>query len=562
MPKYLIWILIIIAGNILHIYFLGLNEVLKVADSFAYLQMSYFLWQLSSEGFGSGWFWFLYSLPIALVNIFIWENFLAAKVVNIALFNISAYLLWGISKETLSRNYSYVTVWLFFLSPTLLHFNIHILSENIYIPLFLGLFLCTQNFISHFVEEKKLNPLKYSVTLWSLIALMYLTRAEAFIYIGSIWLIAIGLLWKKYLSFKQFFSLWVVFFLSFFIVISPYLIHLHSLTGEWWLTNKGASNLRQAELRWIQQMDDAWFEKAVAELTADHTNLIAWFAGWMQYSRPSIEWSLGNFIAKDPQGFSLRIAQNQKKLFSRNLPEIFLGKAPKLYYDSSQAWFYENIFFLIFCLIPLSVLIYWIYLISTERQVFFYSSLSFFVTAFIFFTLFFTLNRYFVIFLPLMLLVFCYALQNISQHFAKRWTFLCIILIFNFVSVSALSLKIYHSIESPKDEYYSIKQEAWRWLSNNYKKDSPLKIMERFPIVTYYSWAQYRWITPYEDNIQNIYHYALHNDLDILIVDTLDFQTYRPQLLQYLKKTPQGFSKLKEFNNTKNQKVILYSLEK
>lgn len=66
-------------------------------------------------------------------------------------------------------------------------------------------------------------------------------------------------------------------------------MHLHSLSGEWGLTNKGASNLRQAELRGQEKMDDAGFEKAVAELTEDKHHLIAGFAGGMPYDRPQIE---------------------------------------------------------------------------------------------------------------------------------------------------------------------------------------------------------------------------------------------------------------------------------
>ena len=34
---------IFILGTLLHVFFLDLNQVLKVADSFAYLQMSHFL---------------------------------------------------------------------------------------------------------------------------------------------------------------------------------------------------------------------------------------------------------------------------------------------------------------------------------------------------------------------------------------------------------------------------------------------------------------------------------------------------------------------------------------
>ncbi|USN58036.1 MAG: hypothetical protein H6767_06920 [Candidatus Peribacteria bacterium] len=47
------------------------------------------------------------------------------------------------------------------------------------------------------------------------------------------------------------------------VIISPYVYYLHTITGDWGLTNKGASNIRQAEMRGIETMDDMGFEQAV-----------------------------------------------------------------------------------------------------------------------------------------------------------------------------------------------------------------------------------------------------------------------------------------------------------
>lgn len=551
--NYILWS-ILLAWTLFHASFLHLNDVMKIADSFAYLQMSYFLQQFSQEGLGNWWFAFVYSLPIALLNVFIWNDFLSAKIINLILFNISAILLWKISIKMLSKNYSYLVVILFFLSPTLLHFNIHVLSENIYIPLFLWLFLNIQNFIERVGNAGMRSNIKNIITIACFIWLMYLTRAEAFIYIWSIWIIALWLLLQKKLSIRKFFWLGSIFFIVFFIFISPYLFHLHWLTGEWGLTNKWASNLRQAELRGQEHMDDAGFEQAVAELTDNKHHLIAGFAGGMPYDTPNIQWSLWEFISKDPWAFITRVFINQKKLFTRNLPEIFLGKSPKLY--SSQDTRFSHIFFLAWCLIPLWVLLFWIYKIFRQKKVFFSISLSFFIPALVFFTLFFTLNRYFLIFLPLLLIAFAYWIQNIKINYFKLF------FIWNFISLLLLSTLVYYNTESPKDEYYSLKQEAGEWLSRNNNSWESLRSMERFPIVTYYSNSKTRYITPYTDNIADIYEYGIYNDIDILVVDTMDFITYRPTLSKYLEETPKGFIKLKQFENNNSQKVILYQLKK
>jgi hypothetical protein len=87
------------------------------------------------------------------------------------------------------------------------------------------------------------------------------------------------------------------------------------------------------------------------------------------------------------------------------------------------------------------------------------------------------------------------------------------------------------------------------WLQKVSKSPQELKILERFPIVTYYSGSKTRYITPYTENINDIYEYALYNNIEYLVVDTMDFLTYRPQLSQYIIKIPGGFSLLKEFSN-------------
>ena len=543
--------IICILGTIYHWLFFNLNDVMKIADSFAYLQMSYFFWELSSKWLWNGWFGFIYSLPITLVNIFVWNDFLAAKIVNLILLNVSAVLLWKISRNLLSSMFSLFVVTLFFLSPTLLHFNIHILTENIYIPLFLGLFILLQKFISK-------PTLSATISVACMIGLMYLTRAEAFIYLSSIGIISLLMLFQKRLSIGQFLGYAGVFFVSFVIFISPYLIYLHGLTGDWGLTNKWASNLRQAELRGQEKMDDAGFEQAVAELTADKHHLIAGFAGGMPYDKPSIEWSLWEYISKDPQTFINRVFTNQKKLYTLNFPEIILGKSPGLYYWNDTR--FSNIFFLLYCALPFALLIYGVYVIARKQRDFFIITLAFFIPASIFFTLFFTLNRYFLIFLPLIFITLWYAISHI-----RIWKYFRVIQIWlslQIISLLLLSTLVYYNTESPKDDYYRLKKTAGLWLENNLENTKDLKIMERFPIVTYYSGSKTRYITPYTSDIADIYEYGNYNDIDILVVDTMDFKTYRPELSEYIDTIPENFTLLEEFTNTQWQKVILYQLKK
>jgi hypothetical protein len=64
-----------------------------------------------------------------------------------------------------------------------------------------------------------------------------------------------------------------------------------------------------------------------------------------------------------------------------------------------------------------------------------------------------------------------------------------------------------------------------------------LNILERFPIVTYYSGTNNRFITPYTDSLKELLIYAKFNKIDYLIVDSLDFKKYRPNLVFLLDET-------------------------
>lgn len=551
-------ILIIAIWSLFHMLFFGINEILKNADSFAYLQMSYHFKKLSLEWFWTWWFWFFYSLLIAISDsLTFWLNeYYIALYLNIILFWVGAVLLYKIGKYYLEEKYNLFLIILFYLSPILLSFNITILSENVYIPLFLGLVLFL---IKAWKEWLKKTKNLFYLSLF--ITLFYFTRAEAFIYLGSIFIVLFfnicGFIdsgsgpewqWKKnFIDFLKKSSLVIIFF---FLLIAPYLLYLHSITWDWWLTNKGSSNLRQAELRWSEKMDDEWFEQAVWELTIDNHHLKSWFVGWLKYEKWEEKWWLKDYLLANPQDTISRILWNQIKLYTKNLPELIVWDAVKLYQKSYL--------FLPILLIPLFLVVFGMYKMFVRKEFeFLIIFFSFFSTASLFFTLFFVLNRYFLIFLPLFLVFIVYWLQEIKlSKIAKiicTGTLILIYLLWNYV--------YYNSVKT-EDDKYEVKKIAWEYIKKLIPLSSKLtnlKIMERFPVVTYYSWTKERWITPYTDNLENLIEYAKFNKIDYLVVDTLDFKTYRPKLDFLLKDDFENESlhKIQTFQ-VNNQKVILY----
>lgn len=556
--KKIFFLLLLILWNLLHIWFFWLNEVMKIADSFAYLQMAHHLKNFSIEWLGNGWFGFLYSLPIAFVSAFIENDMTASFVVNMILFNIFIGISYIFGRNYLQEKYLVAFLWLLFLSPILLHYNIHILSENIYIPLFFILFIGV-------LQYQKLPSFGNILFLGIMIWFLYLTRAEAFIYIGSIGLILWFLWIRKDIWFAKMWGHFLVAVVWFFLIAFPYMAYMNSFTWEWWLTNKGSSNLRQAQLRGVNKMDDDGFEQAVGELRSDNLWLIAGFAWGLKYEKPA-EWeSFKNYIFSNPSQVLERIGENQVKLYTQNLPHIILGNAFTLHSIEWSNFFYKNPLFWILLLLPLGMIFWGIIALIKNGEWFMVAVFaSFFFVATFFFTLFFVLDRYFVIFVPFFLFFFVYGLQSwkIKNTFWEWGKY--IIFSWIYASILALGLLSYYNTFAWEDAKYEVKKEAWEYLSQYHFSGENLRILERFPVVTYYAGTKERWLTPYTDKLENLITYARHHSIDYLVVDSVDFATYRKDLDFLLSFPDERYPWLKKFKEfEKNwQKVILYKIEK
>ena len=568
---FLIFLVIVFIWSIFHIWFLETNEILKNADNFAYLQMSHHFGNFSLEWFWTWWFGFLYSLFIAIFDkiLFFVNEYNSALFLNIVLFWIWSVFLYKISRFYLARKYAFVVLILYYFTPILLNFNISILSENIYIPTILWLF--------YFLLKLEVNWELKKIKIWNifiislLLALLYFTRSEAFIYIWSVILIFFFIHWKKIFTKKRFLrflknsALLCVFF---GIIISPYIFYLHSITWEWWLTNKWSSNLRQAELRWTEKMDDDWFEQAVWELTDDNHYLKAWFAWWLDYHKWEEIWWIVNYFLDNPGSVISRFFSNQKKLYLENLPEIISWNAITLF-DSEDSFFHKNYVLYLIFLIPVFLVLYWFYALFRKKEYWFLLVFfSFYIIGSTFFTIFFVLNRYFIIFLPLFLIIMIYWIKEIKEFrymkkLIKLWLISLIIAIYLLWDYS-----FYNSVKN-EDWNYEIKKIAWERLkteiiSQNWNNLENTKIMERFPIVTYYAWTKKRFITPFTDNLENLLEYANFNKIEYFVVDDLDFATYRPKLKFLLDENfeHENLQKLMEFYDSESsKKIILYKFD-
>ncbi|MDC0506282.1 hypothetical protein OAN96_01670, partial [Candidatus Gracilibacteria bacterium] len=460
--------------------------------------------------------------------------------------------------------------------------NIHILSENIYIPLFL--WLCIT--IHKWGDTQSMGS---AIMMSFLMALLYLTRGEAFIYLAALYLIFVIAAIRGDISFAGIFRYSIVVTLFFVIFISPYVYLLYTKTGEIGLTNKGASNLRQAELRGIERLDDSGFEQAVAELTDDKQHLIAGFAGGMDYDTPSIDLNLTDYIVDNKDAVLTRFISNQKKLYKTIIPKMLFGSQLKLYYDRYIDYDPSKLF-LGFILFPTFFMLFGLYRLVfssmsmvTDDRSFLRYYVALFVVASGFFTLFFVLERYFIIFLPIAMVLMCYGVQYLLGSNSKTmrkilYFFTLVFLVFH----SVLGLYGYYYTHVGDDEVYKLKRTAGIWMNTKlecenhvcseiitkdrekytmYINDTNYKIMERFPIMTYYSGTKNRYITPYTSQLSDIVTYAKYNEIDFLVVDTMDFRKYRPDLAFLLDETKfhNGLNAFKVWKSG-DDKVILYKI--
>lgn len=536
----------------LHFHAINFNNILTNADSFAYLQMSSYITELNIEGLWTGWFWFLYSIIISLCKFLFPDEIFAAQFWNLVLLNISGILLFLIAKKYINTYYNTLLVLIFFLSSSYLHYNINILSENLFIALFLLLVLLLQTFIDRWITHL---PFFIGITLWA----MYLTRGESFIYLLSIFIIYLVILWKQYISWNECYRYGIMTLIWFFLLAWPYIYYLYTITGEWWLTNKGSSNIRQAMMRGTETMDDSGFEKAVWELTLDKHNLMAWFAGWLKYAPATSEgYSFKTLLLKDTKNTVIRFAKNQKKLYTETIPQMMLWDSLNIFLDKESRYYKSPLFFLLL-LTPIILFIYWLFrLFSDEEWLVVFIVIPFFLIASIFFTLFFVLERYFIIFLPFMLFTMVYWIEKMFED-SDKLAIPKFLLLWSLVTFSFYLWSMYY-IDTLDVKKYEVKKFAGLWIKDN-EKDSDFRVMERFPISTYYSWTRERWLTPYTNELSDIIEYAKYNNINYFIVDSLDFKKYRPALSYLLEENEYIWLEFLKKIEFWDEKVLIYKFE-
>ena len=520
------------------------HPVVFNADSVAYLFQARDLQQGLSSGWGTGWFGFAYSAFSALVGYFTPTLELGARLTNIIFSTLTYLPLYLIARAFLpthrDRWWIMLLMLIFTFHPLLLWQGGMILSETSYI--FWLLWAIWSNY-------KLLTTPRWK---WAIIsslswAMTYFTRPEGYLLAGIALVFTAGLLlWQN----RRHWRFIACFGGVFALVILPYLVHLHSLTGHWQLSIKGKGNLLIADQRQIAGQDSEmygdYFERINGELTADQHALKIGTIGGITYHEddyPQLT-TFGYLRSHLPQ-MCYRLLLNTSKLFTETFPRL-LG-----------TWW----------LGVLSVIGFLWYALRRHQLAWLIGGLVW--LNLLLFSLFFILDRYIIIVLPLLYLGAILAGRELVERIPKHkihplyYFGAVVLLVWGLTTSNAVGrlqqkvVTAYQKMATAQIMPYE-KKEAGEWLK---QQASAPRVMERIPITSYYANAPERILLPYTDDLNALLTYARAQRAQYLVVDNREFLTTRPALAWLLdpQQAPVSLRLLRQFRHG-DYVTILYQL--
>jgi 4-amino-4-deoxy-L-arabinose transferase-like glycosyltransferase len=179
-----------------------------------------------------------YPFFISIVNIFIADTYIAAKFVSIFFGTLTIPIAYFTGKEFYNKTAGLFTAFAIAIYPGIAQTGAVTLTEATF---FFFLFCSLYFSIRIFNKEK----LKDYIFAGIFIAFAFLVRPEGlFLLIFPFIFTGYNVLKRKKINFLKLFSL----FALFFIICSPYLIFIHSETGNWSLSGKGGWNIIYGEV--------------------------------------------------------------------------------------------------------------------------------------------------------------------------------------------------------------------------------------------------------------------------------------------------------------------------
>ncbi len=522
-------VIIFLAWITLQAFFLQLNKTVVNENDFDNINIINAIKSYSITDIWKAESWILYNLPIAWIDFFINNPLLSWQIFNFLLTIISWIILLALWKKYLHPAYNAILIVIFFISSSFIEYNIWLNSEILYMTLFLVLVISLNKLILEssikdsdikvdwiYVKISNIKDIiKHSIFTGFILSLMYFTVNESFIILIWIYFIFLYLVSIDKIDLKTFFASIISLTLSFIILISPFILHFYNLSWELRLTNN--INISSQEF-----------------------------------------WSLDNrtFLEKE------------KHFFKEKIPQLVLWDSFESYNNKNYI-LYKNKFVLILLLMPLALFFYWLYklffnkiITLTEKRNLLIIISPIFLVNLVFYWTFLSEKSYFIIFIPIVLIIILYWAQNIfisDNELVSSIKLIIILTIFSAIYVQ--SITYFYTYNVNEQLKYEDKKNMWLWIKDNLDT-TDLKIMEYTPVATYYAGLKHRTEIPNVKDEDWLLVYAKLNKIDYMIADLVDFKDKRPNLLFLLEK---------DYKNNKfpvkysiiepGKKVILYKIK-
>lgn len=341
--EYMFLICVLVIGIVARI--LKFGEPVVGTDVAAYCRLGKNLIESGSYTFGENYnlgvfFPPGYSFFVGILDLFIGDLFLSAKLVSVAASCITILISYLIGKELYNEEVGLFAALCFAIYPLILILSLQAWSDALF---FFFLLLTIYLFI---VSIRKDNFSIY-VLLGVSVSMTYLTRPEGMFLLSLPILHLFGLFdGKTRLSKKHLLKTSAV-FAVFILLISPYVLFLKNYTGKIVLSGKNNISILLGELEGddyhkMVNAPDNLYDKAAFTLNGDKTQLVGW--------NKETNRSLIEYVFKDPVRFMNKYLKNfvkQIKVLAKILLPIII---PLFFFLMDKARFRKkvNLIFIIF----------------------------------------------------------------------------------------------------------------------------------------------------------------------------------------------------------------------
>ncbi len=485
----LILILIFLLGTLIRIY-LSWNETFIGSDAVIYTRLGKNLIESGKYLFGENFNLGIYFPPgypifVGLINLFFNDLFLSGKMVSLFFGLISIFLFYLTGKELNNRESGLFAAFAYAIYPTgIIVTTLKAQSEGtFFFFLFLSIYL--------FILSKRRNSFFIYASLGLSIGTAYLTRPEGLLLLLLPFLTFID---NNPLKNKRYLFKVCVTFMTFILIISPYLLFLQRSTGEFTISGKqnmGMSIEREVNIKSKKELD-----KTIFSLNEEKTQLRFF------NTKTSIFSYISKNLLKNPSKFIKYFLNNVKdeiEILRRWLIPIILP----LFFSFFRRDLFERKNILLFILFPfLFGGLYSLFPIeerfagSMVLSLILFSSVGFVNSQLAFSNIldFYKIKRNKII-------IF-------SERHIKHVIIIMLI----------LSSFLYYAVFRPKSEIPAEHVKAGYFLKNNISSEyEKLNIMSRAPWISFYSDSRFTYL-PYA-NYSDVINFAKLYHVDYVVVD-------------------------------------------